>query len=198
MNGVLLQKRLRLLHDLVCWLVIVVLSIYIVCFLEVMFPKADETAEIFEKAEPKQEVHILTDEELSRLYSFKEHSTMPDKVEITVEDAQRLMKIAVAEDSTNEYSQAYIMSVVLNRVKSNLFPNTVEEVISQDKQFSTYSNGSYQKAVPNVDSHLALYLIESGQVDTEYLFFEAAWCDNTWQSSTRNKPFYYGGTKFYE
>lgn len=144
-----------------------------------------------------QETHVLSDEELSLLYSCKEDVNSDTCIELTIEDAQRLMKIAVVEDNTNIESQAAIMECVLNRVASSEFPDTVKDVIEEPGQFSTVSNGMYYKAEPNLDSHLALAMIESGQAESDALFFEAAWAEDTWQSNHLDYVATIGGTRYY-
>ena len=143
------------------------------------------------------DTHIITDEELSLLYLCKEDVNCDTCLLLTQEDAERLMKIAVVEDYTSIESQAYVMQVVLNRVASPDFPNTIKEVIEQPGQFSTVSNGKYAKAEPNVDSHYALALVEGRQLETDALYFEAAYAKNTWQSKHLVYISTVGGTRYY-
>lgn len=149
------------------------------------------------------ETHILTDDELSLLYLTKDDFHCDTCLIVSQEDAIRLMKIGVVEDYSSAESQANIQAVILNRVASPDFPNTVEEVIKQkDKngkyQFSTVASGKYDKAEPDVDSHLALAMIESGQIKTDALYFEASWAKDTWQSNNLEYVGTVGQTKFYK
>lgn len=157
-----------------------------------------ETPDI--KIETK-EVHILTDEDLSKLYSCKQDVNYDTCLLISQEDAQRLMKIAVVEDNTSIESQAHVMATILNRVASDDFPDSVDEVIHQKfngkYQFSTVGNGKYDKAEPDVNSHLALAMIESGEITSDALFFEAEYAKDTWQSKNLEYLYTIGGTKFY-
>ena len=143
------------------------------------------------------ETHIITDEELSLLYLTKDDVKCDTCLLLSQSDAEMLMKIAVVEDYTSIESQANVMAVILNRVNSPDFPNSVEGVIRQKGQFSTVSSGAFDKAEPNVDSHYALALIESGQIDTDALYFEAAYAKNTWQSKNLVYLITVGGTKYY-
>lgn len=95
-------------------------------------------------------------------------------LQVSQEDAVRLMKLAYAEGATEGVQGQYlIMRVVMNRVASDEYPNTIKEVIEQPHQFETWSNGEYQKAEPNVDSHLALAKLESNKdEDAEIIGFE--------------------------
>lgn len=94
--------------------------------------------------------------------------------EVSYEDAQMLMKIAQAEAGNQGIEgMAAVMRVVLNRVESNTFPDTVKLVIEQPNQFESYSNGSYKKAVPSLECHLALAELERGNsTDKEIIGFE--------------------------
>ena len=144
------------------------------------------------------ETHILTDDELSLLYFCNDEPICDTCLAISQEDALMLMKIAVVEDNTNAESQAYVMETVLNRVKSPDFPSTIEGVIRQKGQFSTVSNGSYDKAVPDANSHLALAMVEGRQIQTDALYFESAQAKGTWQSTHLVYVQTIGGTKYYE
>lgn len=144
------------------------------------------------------DTHIITDEELSLLYLTKEDVRCDTCLLISQSDAEMLMKIAYCEDHTNIESQAAVMACVLNRVADPNFPNTVEGVIRQKGQFSTVSSGAFDKAEPNVDSHFALALIEGRQIDTDALYFEAAYAKNTWQSKHLVYISTIGGTRYYK
>lgn len=138
-----------------------------------------------------KQVEYLTDVELSQLYSGKEEIRNDTCISISVDDAQRLMGIAKAEDGTSAESQAYIMAVILNRVKSPDFPNTIKEVIEQPGQFSA----DYDE--PDVNSHIALAMVESGEIKTDALYFEADWLKGSWQSENKEYLFTCASTKFY-
>ena len=49
-----------------------------------------------------------------------------------------------------------VVDVVFNRVMSDQFPNSVEEVLMQDGQFTTYINGAYELVEPSEDTHEAI------------------------------------------
>lgn len=102
-------------------------------------------------------------------------------LQVTQKDAVRLMKIAYAEGATEGVQGQYlIMKVVMNRVASEDYPNTIQEVIEQPSQFETWGNGKYLEVEPNVDSHLALAQLESNSGDyTEIIAFEATWNDSS-------------------
>lgn len=151
----------------------------------------NEPQEVVDTIElPQEEIttEYLTEQDFSLLYTCKEYEppTNTNIVEVSEYEAQLLMKIAHAEDATDAKSQAYIMSVIINRVNSEDFPDTVEEVINQTGQFSPVDDGRFQSSEPDINSHEALFLIESGQIKTDYLYFEALTLKDSWQSDRKS------------
>lgn len=60
--------------------------------------------------------------------------------EITAEERELLARVVYAESNTEPIEgQIAVAQVVLNRVRSESFPDTVSEVIYQERQFSTAS-----------------------------------------------------------
>lgn len=59
-----------------------------------------------------------------------------------------LLAILIQAEAGNqdERGKRYVADVVLNRVDSKQFPDTIEEVINQDNQFSVILDGAYDKA----------------------------------------------------
>lgn len=146
----------------------------------------------------QEEIHYLTQKELSLLYTCKDEPINDTCMVIDQEDAEMLMKIAVAEDHTDETSQAYVMSIILNRVDSPDFPDTVAEVIEQPGQFMKLTDKRYLNAEPDVNSHLALALIEGKRIETNFLYYEAKWVKNSWAARHREVALEYGGSRFYK
>lgn len=146
-----------------------------------------------------EEIRYLTDEDFQKLYTCKNDVRHEDEsiVNLSQSDAWALMTVAKCEDCTDALSQAYIMSVLLNRLNSEEFPDSITEILEQDKQFSCLTDGRFHKEEPDLNSHMALYLIESGQVKTSFLYFEAKTCTDSWASKNRKFACEYGGTRFY-
>lgn len=144
---------------------------------------------------------LLTDEQLSKLYTCKDDIRIEDStiIEINYEDAIKLMKVGQAEaGELDAYAIAYVMKVIINRKNDPFWPNTIDEILSQENQFSVYNSKRYEKTVPNVNAHYALYLIESGQITIEAEYFEAVSVKDSWQSKHRDVEFEYGGHRFYK
>lgn len=163
---------------------------------KVVNPKTYKPVIATQRVVEKEPVHYLNDSDFSRLYTLRSDVKNDTCLDLSQEDAMRLMEVAVLEDCTDAKSQSFIMSVILNRVASPDFPNTIKEVIEQEGQFSTVDD--YKSAVPDTNSHEALYLIESGQIQTDFLYFEATWITDSWQSKHRELAETYGGTRFYK
>lgn len=100
--------------------------------------------------------------------------TSDSTIQLSYEEAQCLMKIAYSEAGNQGIKgQQLIMDVVYNRVLGEDFPDTIFEVITQDGQFESYNNGSYDLAEPIAETHLALAAFEGGQDrNTEIIAFE--------------------------
>ena len=66
---------------------------------------------------------------------------------ISLDDFELMGKTVFAEAKTEEFEgQVAVAEVILNRVESEDFPDTVEEVIKQDGAFSSWGNGSVEAA----------------------------------------------------
>lgn len=140
----------------------------------------------------------ITEKQLEKLYSFRNEEIHDTCLVLSIEDAEILMKIAVLEDYTDATSQAYVMSIILNRVDSPDFPNTIKEVVEQEGQFMKLTDKRYLDAEPDVNSHLALAKIESREIQTDFLFYEALWVENSWVSRHREVSLEYGGSRYYK
>lgn len=66
---------------------------------------------------------------------------------ISDEDFDLMAKTVYAEAKTEEFEgQVAVAEVILNRVESDNYPNTVKGVITQPAAFSSWSNGSVEAA----------------------------------------------------
>lgn len=94
--------------------------------------------------------------------------------EFSYEEAQMLMRIAQAEaGNQGTEGMKLIMSVVLNRVADEAFPDTIKKVIFQDHQFQPVQNGMYYSVELSPEVHMALADIERGQpLDNQIVAFE--------------------------
>lgn len=66
---------------------------------------------------------------------------------ISLDDFELMAKVVYAEAKGEEFEgQVAVAEVILNRVESDNFPDTVEEVIKQDGAFTSWANGSVEAA----------------------------------------------------
>ncbi len=114
-------------------------------------------------------------------------------------DEEILLKLAMSEaggESTE--GKALVMLSVVNRVRSDEFPDTVSEVVFQDRQYSPVLDGRYYSTVPDDDCLAALELIEGGWDESMgAMYFENAGADS-WHSRNLEFLFQEGNHKFYK
>lgn len=118
----------------------------------------------------------------------------------SAEESYLLAKLAMAEaESEDTEGKALVMLVVLNRVRDDEeFPNTIEEVIYQPRQFSPISNGRFDRVEPDADCWAALDLIMQDRWDESYgaTYFESK-SESTWHSENLTFLFQHGKHYFY-
>ncbi len=127
-------------------------------------------------------------------------STSAESTDWDAEDAYRLCKIAMAEaEGEDTEGKALVMLVVLNRVWSDEFPDTIEEVIKESGQFAAYGNGRYDRVEPNEDCYKALELIQDEHWDESCgaTYFERTTDEKTWHNTSLKKLFTHGNHTFY-
>ena len=89
-------------------------------------------------------------------------------------------------------------NVVMNRVNHPSFPGTIEGVLAQKNQFTTYWSGHIARSTPNAESVIAAKLVLDGGVVEEVknaLYFDSA--ANSWASRNRTCVAVIGGHRFY-
>ena len=65
----------------------------------------------------------------------------------------------------------YVTDVILNRVDSDKFPDTITEVINAPRQFSVVSDGRIDKVIPTEETYQAVQLELENRLDDTILFF---------------------------
>lgn len=171
--------------DLILYLFLIIIVIFL--WLEAIQTRAEEIKRPVFEPIPKEQ---LNTEEGGELFS-RTHDV--DCVELSYEDAQLLMQIAAAEaEGEGPDGQRFVMSVVLNRVASPEWPDTISEVIFEPYQF--YTAGMSSERV-NADTHLALADIESGNVAPKIIGFEK--CESTYLGKYFTPVFTYRHHTFY-
>lgn len=123
------------------------------------------------------------------------------------EDYETLLKIVEAEAGGEDMKgKMLVAGVVMNRVESSEFPDTVREVVFQREkgvsQFSPISDGRFYRVQPSEETKEAVKRVLSGEDITEGALYFAArkhadpermkWFDNS-----RTLLFSYGGHEFF-
>lgn len=110
-----------------------------------------------------------------------------------------LSRVIYAESGNQSLKgQMAVGNVVMNRVHSHLFPNSVHEIIAQKNQFTTYQGGKLANRTPNESSVLAAKLVLDGGVVAESegaLYFDSL--VKSWAARSRTYVCTLGGHKFY-
>lgn len=107
--------------------------------------------------------------------TYAEETTNPyDSIEVTEDDINTLSCLVYCESRGESIEgQRAVVEVVLNRCLDSDFPDTINDVIYQRKQFSTAKMLS--KTTPNQENIDAVrYVLENGNTSlptTEYVYF---------------------------
>ena len=119
----------------------------------------------------------------------------------SAKESYLLARIAMAEaEGCNTQTKALIIMCVLKRVQSDEFPDTIEEVIFQENQFSPIDNGRWDRVEPNEDCYEAVKVVMEAKYDYSggATYFENCADEDNWHS--RNLEFLYEseGIRFYK
>jgi len=97
--------------------------------------------------------------------------------EIRDGEIELLAQLTEAEAGNQDYiGKCLVADVVLNRIKSDRFPDSIEEVIFEEGQFSCISDGGFDKAGWNISEdsfRAARHEYMALEIDYDILFFTA-------------------------
>lgn len=211
------QRRIqqRNLERVMCknmiWHIIIITIIMIIalCNMPRVIAEKEDTSKVSESYSNK-----TTTPYVSNLVTF-EPQTEEESSEIKVDyypeftyskdwsakESYLLARIAMAEaEGCNTQTKTLIIMCVLNRVWSDEFPDTIEEVIFQENQFSPIDNGRWDRAEPNEDCYEAVKIVMEAKYDYSggATYFENCADEDNWHS--RNLEFLYEseGIRFYK
>lgn len=189
-------------------IIIIIMMIAVLCNIP-RFAVSEGVNESYEVETIKPHVSALV------TYELNEPDTQEEETEIevnyypeftyskdwSVEDSYLLAKIAMAEaEGCNTRTKTLIIMCVLNRVWSDEFPDTIEEVIFQENQFSPIDNGRWDRVEPNKDCYEAVKIVMEAKYDYSggATYFENCADEDNWHS--RNLEFLYEseGIRFYK
>lgn len=94
-----------------------------------------------------------------------------EPIGISDSDLDLLSRCVMAEaGNQGEQGMAYVADVILNRVDSEDFPDTIEEVITQKYQFSSYGDGGMDRHEPT-DECIGICLQEYERRQNEKILY---------------------------
>lgn len=154
------------------------------------------------------EICVRTNSDQRELtYNVLERPEPEAKEQISFEDYENLLRIVEAEASgEDEVGKILVANVVLNRVESESFPDTITEVIFQQNkgvcQFSPVSSGRFWRVEISEETVSAVNRALSGEdVSQGALYFAArkhADADNMrWFDERLDYLFTHGGHEFF-
>lgn len=140
------------------------------------------------------------------VHSTKLQNGEDNTLQFSQSDAEALMKISTTEAATEgAIGQLKVMRVVMNRVKSAKYPDSIQEVIEQRElvdgvyyyQFCTVREGTYYEVEPNLNAHLALAELEKNiDPEEDIIAFETVSNGKTLEKYFKYK-YTYRGHDFY-
>ena len=211
------QRRIqqRNLERVTCknlvWHIIIITIIMIIalCNMPRVIAEKEDTSKVSESYSNK-----TTTPYVSNLVTFEPQTEEePSEVEVdyypeftyskdwSAQESYLLARIAMAEaEGCNTQTKTLIIMCVLNRVWSDEFPDTIEEVIFQENQFSPIDNGRWDRVEPNEDCYEAVKVVMEAKYDYSggATYFENCADEDNWHS--RNLEFLYEseGIRFYK
>jgi len=120
-------------------------------------------------------------------------------VSLTPDETQQVLKMAMAEaEGEDTEGKALVIRVILNRVESGKFPDTVEGVLNEPGAFESMTNGRFAAAVPDMGCYDALEVIQTEDWDGSEgaTYFESG--GSGWHAGNLKYLFTHGGHSFYE
>lgn len=125
--------------------------------------------------EPEKVIEEETTEEIEEIIGeiVTEETKEPEPL-YTEEELNMLSHLIYGESGCcSDEMQLGVGSVVLNRVKSKYYPNTIKEVIFQKGQYACTWDGNYDREPDEQAISNAKYLLENGSQYPEYVIFQA-------------------------
>lgn len=99
-------------------------------------------------------------------YNFKTYEQVLEEMD----DTAHLAAIITAECSIcSDREKRLIASVVINRVRSDKYPNSIKAVLSQNKQFYGYGSRWYKGTKES--TYIAKEIMSGGVVDSNIIYF---------------------------
>lgn len=152
------------------------------------FPEPETQVEEEEIVEPIPTVEVVEEpvNNQKTKYGLSEH------------EIYELAKIVMCEaEGESQTCKEYVAQVILNRIESRKFPNTVHGVIFDGHQFTPTFDGRWEKVEPNQNCYDAVYtVLNSSTPLTTALYFETC-SGESWHSRNLTQVATISSTRFY-
>ncbi|NRG48134.1 cell wall hydrolase, partial [Bacillus sp. CRN 9] len=121
----------------------------------------------------KKTSKIKVGEKLVVPEKMKQERSQEPPAKLSENEQDLLARLVHAEAKGEPYEgKIAVAEVVLNRVSDDRFPDSVKEVIYQDKQFQPVDNGSINKPADNESKKAVTEAVkQSGKEDDDSVFF---------------------------
>lgn len=87
-------------------------------------------------------------------------------IQLTMDEVELISRIVQLECGYDiRESKCATIETIFNRILDPRYPNTVEEVLSQKGQFSTWKNRNIAKATPTDDTYECVAMVLNGQTN---------------------------------
>ncbi len=123
---------------------------------------------------------------------------IPEQQQLYLQDIDMLAGIVEAEAGNQGYmGKRLVAAVILNRVDSDIFPNTVHDVLTQRSQFSTYTDGAYLKWKDRVSEETlqAVHDEIEHRTDPDIFYFTAGRYNESGRNAYRHGSHYFSYLK---
>lgn len=139
-----------------------------------------------------KEVHVLNIPEEPIIEVMEE--TQVDLADEAYFDSLEMLACCVeAEAGTQDkFGKRLVVDVILNRVRSDKFPNDIPSVITQKGQFAVHANGAMYRIVPTEETYEAVREELEQETDTQILFFSAHNYNKCCTPAYKHQDHYFG------
>lgn len=158
----------------------------------------DSLAEYMALAENTVQEEVLTEE-----VNVETEILTDNHLNLDEQEYQVLLKIVEAEAGCeDEVGRMLVANVILNRVNSDQFPNTISEVVYQqvqgNAQFSPVANGTINTVTVSDATVTAVNKALAGEDESQgAFFFRAVYCKSKWFDSKLTRVVEHGNHIFY-
>lgn len=124
---------------------------------ETLFKEAEEYRMEQERIRREQEEARLKAEQEARQRKIQAVGTVGYEMGFTEADVDLLNRLVEAEAGSEPYQgKIAVVNVIINRIKSNKYPNNIYDVIYQPNQFEVVNIGTINTKIPSDETKMAV------------------------------------------